>query len=155
MRVTWRNSLFSILSNVFLPNIMIWKRYIDYIFVLWRGDEKQLQAFYAFLNSCSEHLRFTMQSDTHQISFLDLLILCEDNVLYKKPTDHNSLLRADSCHPLPLKNSLPCSQFCRIKRIKKNIQILTEIWLRRKVNSRRGGRNDQINIAIEKIQNKI
>ena len=123
-----KQSIFNPLKNVFLPHIIIWKWYIDDIFVLWRGDAKQLQAFHAFLNSCSEHLRFTMQSDTRQISFLDLLILCEDNVLYtdlyRKPTDRNSLLRADSCHPLPLKNSLPYSQFCRIKRIcKKTIRF--------------------------------
>lgn len=45
--------------------------------------------------------------------------LCVDNVLYtdiyRKPTDRNSLLRADSGHQLPLKNSFPYSQFCRIK----------------------------------------
>ena len=91
MWVTWRKSIFNPLKNVFLPNISIWKLYIDDIIVLWSGDAKQLQAFHAFLNSCSEHLRFTMQSDTCQIRFLDLLILCEDNVLYtdlyRKPTD--------------------------------------------------------------------
>ena len=63
-----KQSIFSPLKNVFLHNIIIWKGYIDYIFVLWRGDAKHLQKFYAFLNSCSEHLRFTMQSDTRQIS---------------------------------------------------------------------------------------
>ena len=55
-----KQSIFNSLKNVFLPHIIIWKRYIDGIFVLWRGDAKQLQAFHAFLNSCSEHLRFTM-----------------------------------------------------------------------------------------------
>ena len=66
-----KQPIFNPLKNVFLP-IIIWKRYFDDIFVLWRGDVKQLQAFHAFLNSCSEHLRFTMQSEILQISFLDL-----------------------------------------------------------------------------------
>jgi hypothetical protein len=97
--------------------------YADDIFVLWRGDAKQLQAFHVFLNSCSEYLRFAMQSDTHQTSFIELWILCEDNVLhtdlYMKPTDHNSLLRADSCRPLTLKNSLSYSQSHLIKIVSK------------------------------------
>uniref|UniRef100_A0A674E9P8 Reverse transcriptase domain-containing protein n=1 Tax=Salmo trutta TaxID=8032 RepID=A0A674E9P8_SALTR len=154
-----KQSIFNPLKNVFLPNIIIWKRYIDDIFVLWRGDAELLQSFYAFLNSCSEHLRFTMQSDTRQISFLDLLILCEDNVLYtdlyRKPTDLNSLLRADSCHPLPLKNSLPYSQFCRIKRICiKQSDFDRNMAETQDKFKERGYNNDQINIAIEKIQNK-
>ena len=66
-----KQSIFNSFKNVFLPHIIIWKRYIDDIFVLWRGDAKQLQAFHAFLNSCSEHLRCTMQSDTCQISWLE------------------------------------------------------------------------------------
>jgi hypothetical protein len=67
---------YSILSKKYLlPNIIIWKRFIYGISVLWRGDAKQLQAFQAFLNSYSGHLRFTMQSRTRQIRVLDLLIM--------------------------------------------------------------------------------
>ena len=94
------------------------------IFVLCRGDAKQLQALHAFLNSDSEHLRFTMQSHIRQISFLDLLILCEDNVLYtdlyRKPTERNSVLRADSCHPLPLKTVCPTANSVESKELAKN-----------------------------------
>jgi hypothetical protein len=77
-----KQSILNPLKNVFLNDITMWKWYVDDSCVLWRGDAKQLQAFHAFLHSCSEHLTFTMQSDTRQISFLDFLILCEDNVLY-------------------------------------------------------------------------
>jgi hypothetical protein len=102
----------------------------------------------------TDHLRFTMQSDTLQISLLDLLILCENNVLYtdlyRKPTDCNSLLRAHSCHPLPLKNCLPYSQLS--KELAKNYQISTENMAETRGKFKdRGYRNDQINIAIEKI----
>ncbi|CAB1320281.1 unnamed protein product, partial [Coregonus sp. 'balchen'] len=54
-------------------------------------------------------------------NYLDLWILKENDTLhtdlYTKPTDRNSLLRVDSMHPLPLKNGLPYSQLCRVKRI--------------------------------------
>ncbi len=62
-----------------------------------------------------------MDFSSDQISFLDLWIKRDKNILhtglYKKPTASNTLLKADSCHPLPLKNSHPYSQLCRFRRI--------------------------------------
>ena len=62
-----------------------------------------------------------MHHDSERISYLDLWIIKEGNQLYTdlytKPTDRNTLLKADSYHPLHLKNSLPYSQLCRVKRI--------------------------------------
>ncbi len=39
-----------------LPNIVLWRRYIDDIFMLWSGTENQLLQFYSFLNTSDEHL---------------------------------------------------------------------------------------------------
>lgn len=62
-----------------------------------------------------------MKFDETQLSFLDILIIKENNTistdLYRKPTDRNSFLRGDSFHPTPLKKSLPVSQFSRVRRI--------------------------------------
>ena len=62
-----------------------------------------------------------MHYDSERISYLDLWIIKEGDQLYTdlytKPTDSNTLLKADSYHPLHLKNSLPFSQLCRVKRI--------------------------------------
>jgi hypothetical protein len=58
---------------------------------------------------------------THVKSVSLIFWSCHDNVLYtdlyRKPTDRNRLLRADSCHPLPLKNCLSYSQLCWMKRM--------------------------------------
>ena len=100
---------------------MTWKRLLDNVWVLWRGSVDQLKFFLNYLNNCSEFLKFTLDFDSNRFSFLDLWIICESNTLhpdlFTEPTAPNSLLRADSRHPLPLKNSLPYSQFCRVKRI--------------------------------------
>ncbi len=108
-------------NNKFKNNILTWKHFLDDMWVLWRGSVDQLKLFFNYLNNCSEFLKFTMDFDSNRISFLDLWIIREKNILhtdlFTKPTARNSLLRADSCHPLPLKNSLPYSQFCRINRI--------------------------------------
>ena len=107
--------------NHFLRYIQLWKRYIDDVFVIWTGPATELIAFHSFLNNCCEHLNFTMTSDSHQMNFLDILILKVDDhlstELYRKPTDRNSLIHAESYHPMPLKKGLPIGQFKRIRRI--------------------------------------
>ena len=59
--------------------------------------------------------------DYNKLNFLDMWIVKGEHSfytdLYIKSTDRNTLLKANSYHPLPLKNSLPYSQFCRLKRI--------------------------------------
>lgn len=62
-----------------------------------------------------------MDYDTCQVSFLDLLIIKDNNNLvtdlYRKPKVKNTILRGQSFHPTCLKKSLPISQFKRIHRI--------------------------------------
>lgn len=108
-------------NHVFSTNILIWKRYLDDCFCLFKGDVTQLYSFFQYLNACSDFLTFTMDFDSNKVSFLDLWIIKEGNYLhtdlFRKPTARNTFLRADSYHSLPLKNSLPYSQMCQIKRI--------------------------------------
>lgn len=62
-----------------------------------------------------------MDYDKHKMSFLDILVYRDNNRLcsnlYRKSTDRNSILHGTSFHPVPLKKSLPISQFSRIRRI--------------------------------------
>lgn len=62
-----------------------------------------------------------MQYDLNRVSFLDILVYKKENKLcsnlFRKSTDRNSILHGQSYHPLPLKKSLPISQFNRIRRI--------------------------------------
>ena len=147
-------------QNPFLSNIILWKRYIDDVFLLFKGTREELNNFFIFMNSCSDHLKFTMSFDFYSLNFLDLLITRgEDGVLYTdlytKPTDRNSLLRADSCHPLPLKNSLPYSQFCRVKRIcSKPTDLNRHLTNMQAKFKERGYSNAQIDNATTKIEQK-
>lgn len=146
-------------NNRFTPHIILWKRYIDDVLVLWRGSTSDLQDFFTYLNNCTEYLTFSMDFNLNRISFLDIWLIKENNVLYTdlftKPTARNSLLRADSCHPLPLKNSLPFSQFCRVKRIctreadyERNLRMMESKF------RARGYKPSQITFANDKIKNR-
>ena len=116
-----QNYVFNPTINMFLPHLKMFKRYIDDICILWTSDEESLLKFFEFLNSKDEHLKFTIEYDKFRVNFLDIQIKLENGMfqtdVYRKPCYRNSLLKSDSFHPTPLKNSLPISQFYRIRRI--------------------------------------
>ncbi|KAM9490678.1 uncharacterized protein ACWYII_003222 isoform 5-T9 [Salvelinus alpinus] len=74
------------------------------------GTAEDLHRFHSFINTSSEHLKFTLTFDVHETSYLDILTKREgggfSTDLYRKSTDRNSLLRGDSFHPTPLKKQL-------------------------------------------------
>lgn len=93
-------------THPLLSKILLWKRYIADVFVLWEGSQQELNEFQTLLNESSKYLKFTMQTDKRKINYLDLWIIKENYALHTKPTDCNTLLCVDSMHPLPLKNGL-------------------------------------------------
>ena len=75
-----------IYQNAEMANIIFYKRFIDYIFFIWTGREQRLKELLDHLNKVHDS-----NSNTH--SFLD----------------------KTSCHSIQTKNSIPYSQFTRIK----------------------------------------
>ena len=99
----------------------MWKRLIDYIFLIWpHGMETPLE-FIQHLNTVHPTIKFTSAISPSEIAFLDLTIyitvtkLCTR--LYIKNTDRHMYLNFNSEHPINLKRSLPYSHFLRLKRI--------------------------------------
>ena len=111
-------------NNPFSHHMLLWKRYIDDIFIVWQGSERELHEFASYLNSLVPTIIFNMEYDHNAISFLDTTVRLHEGklstTLYRKPTDKNSLLHATSAHPTALKRGLPYSQFLRLKRICSN-----------------------------------
>jgi hypothetical protein len=58
-----------------VSKIILWKRYIDDVFVLWEGSQQELNEFQTLLNESSEYLKITMQTDERKIHYLDLWII--------------------------------------------------------------------------------
>ncbi|XP_069482502.1 uncharacterized protein [Ambystoma mexicanum] len=109
-------------SNPFLNHLHLWRRYIDGILIIWDGDAVMFEDFKEWLNGQNPFLKFTATTSTTAINFLDITIWTDnsDNTLkvkpYHKPTDRNSLLQYDSCHPSHIRKNLPVGQFLRLKR---------------------------------------
>ena len=100
---------------------IIWLRYIDDIFIIWPHGEDELHAFVEHLNNCEDTIKFTLEFSTQSINFLDTTVTLNNGQLetdlYCKPTDTHDYLMYSSSHPLACKNSIPYSQFLRIRRI--------------------------------------
>ncbi|CAJ0919243.1 unnamed protein product [Ranitomeya imitator] len=107
---------------IFQLHACTWYRYIDDIFCIWQGDLTSLLKFHANINAVRSELSFTLVHHDNEVTFLNTRVLKDINGylttdIYTKPTDCNSLVLYNSCHPKSIKNSLPRSQFKRVTRI--------------------------------------
>jgi len=101
---------------------LVWKRYIDDIFMIWTHGEEKLDHFVSYLNNCHPTIKFTCEKSYTHVPFLDTLVKKDqegnlETTLYCKPTDSHSYLHFDSCHPKHTKMGLPYSEFLRLRRI--------------------------------------
>ena len=109
------------------PQPLLWVRYIDDIFMLYQHGQHELEKFIKHLNSCHSSIQFTTEQSNEQVSFLDTWVIKNKTQntlhtdLYVKPTDSHMYLRFDSCHPKHCKESLPYSQYLRIRQICSNL----------------------------------
>ena len=107
-------------ENTFRGSIVLYKRFLDDIFIIWKGTEEDLTAFGNYINTVYTSIKFEIKFDKKAINFLDVLVKKQGGVIhtdvYRKPTDVNSYFSGDSYHPLHLKKNLPFSQLIRLRR---------------------------------------
>ena len=74
-----------------------------------------------FLNNFHTGLKFTWAISDDKLPFLDLYLTPSSNrlitTIHYKETDSHSYLNYSSSHPVRCKNSIPYSQFLRLRRI--------------------------------------
>ena len=113
-------------SKLIYPHIkekvITFLRFIDDLFMIWTDTEEELLKFTNELNQKHKTIKFNFKYSKTKIEFLDVLVYKDSNnklqtTLYKKPTDRQSYLHANSEHPRSLKESIPYSQVLRVKRI--------------------------------------
>lgn len=102
---------------------LIYKRFIDDIFIAWPGTEEELKSFFDFMNSYHSHIKFeiTYNIETNTIPFLDMSVTVKNGKLvtdlYEKETAVTQYLLPSSCHPRHQWANIPYSLAYRLKRI--------------------------------------
>ncbi len=106
----------------------LWLRFIDDVFVVWQGSSADFNHFLAFCdnfaasNNYRSNIRFTSSTPSKTANFLDTTVTVTPDgtlttSLYSKPTASYQYLHRNSYHAKHVTNSLPKSQFMRIRRI--------------------------------------
>lgn len=119
---------------------LLYMRYIDDIVGIFDGPLIDVQKFMLSFNNFHNDISFTYTCDLNEAIFLDLKLTLINNQItssiYYKPTDAHLYLDYTSNHPLFMKNSIPFSQFLRLRRIcsvesdfHKQIQIMSKFFL--------------------------
>ena len=105
-------------NNELLERILLWKRFIDDVLMLFQGSKEECDALVAWLNTLVPGVRFKSEFSYEKIEFLDLLIFKEDGKLktdlYIKPTNKQLYLDFNSNHPSHCKKAIPYSQALRV-----------------------------------------
>lgn len=109
-------------SNPFACNIVWYGRYIDDVIIIWNLDVTAIPEFISYLNHNAFGLFFTYEFDKYSIPFLDILLFIDKDAsviqtkTYRKSTASNSILHANSCHPVHTKRNIPVGEMLRSKR---------------------------------------
>ncbi|XP_069472857.1 uncharacterized protein [Ambystoma mexicanum] len=69
-------------NNPFRNNIQVWKRYINDVLLIWKGDESEAISFFKWLNEQNQHLKFTENYSREEVNFLDVTIKVDTNKVF-------------------------------------------------------------------------
>ena len=95
--------------------ILIWKRFIDDIFIVWTDTESALDTFIENINKVHHTIKFTHEQSTEELTFLDTtvykgpkfhetgLLDVKTNI---KPTNKQLYVHKTSYHPESCKNAI-------------------------------------------------
>ena len=126
---SYANIFMTDLENKLLDNspnnlqLLIWKRYIDDIFVVSTHGEESLHTFMNHLNTSQPTIKFEHEYSHSNLHFLDTTVTLTQQgtlvtSLYTKPTDRTLLLHNKSHHPaIHCKQGVIYSQALRYRRI--------------------------------------
>ena len=103
------------------PKPELYGRYIDDCIGAISSSREELDQFITSVNSFHPALKYTWEISETSLAFLDIKVSIRGNVLctsvHYKPTDSHSYLLYSSSHPSHVKNSIPYSQFLRLRRL--------------------------------------
>ena len=107
-------------SNKFKTKIILFKRYIDDIFIIYDNENNDIDEFINGFSTSYGKLKLEITKHNQRIDFLDITIIknlinnkYEIN-LYSKPIGNTKLLNANSNHPAHIINNISKGHLVRI-----------------------------------------
>ena len=100
-----------------------WKRFRDYIFVLWPHGRESLVLFIDYTFDPTENIKFTMEvaESGNYLGFLDLKLKWESGKItvdvHSKPTNSFMYVLPTTCYPRKSINNIPHGIALRLRRI--------------------------------------
>lgn len=95
---------FEELINLDAFHVKLWKRYVDDVFCIMKGDRNEVERLASHLNSIHPNIRFTFEMEKDRsLAFLDIKVMVNQNgglghTVYRKPTHTDRYLHAYSHH---------------------------------------------------------
>ena len=106
-------------DNILMDKVLLWKRFIDDVLMLFHGSKEECESLVEWLNSLMPGtVKFKFEFSYQKIEFLDFEIFLMDGKLgtnlFVKPTNKQLYLDFTSSHPEHCKEGIPYSQALRI-----------------------------------------
>lgn len=107
-------------QSAWKDNIIMYKRYIDDLFFIWKGSAEDFHCFVDFLNNNQWGLSFTSNISKTNLEYLDIeLSVLDTQIITKtffKSVDCNSFLNFQSSHYKKWLLNIPYGQFRRVRK---------------------------------------
>ena len=89
---------------------LVWLRYIEDIFFIWREGQNKVERFLQHLNTFHPNLKFKHEKSKASVNILDAVIKINGDKfeidLYNKHTDCHQFLKFNSTYPIHIKKSV-------------------------------------------------
>jgi len=108
------------IPSEFLKYILIWKRFIDDIFVLWNGPKEILEEFKQWYNSLHKNIKILWNVNENNINYLDIIVYVDGLNFgvktFQKPFNVYGYIPFNSFHPESVKKGFIKSEIIRYLR---------------------------------------
>ena len=117
------------LNELGKPNIILWKRFIDDIFIIWSGSESEFTTYMTTINQIPRTIKFTYELSETELTFLDVTLykgerFNQNHILdiqtHIKPTNKQLYVHATSYHPPTTINAISKGETNRYLRTNSN-----------------------------------
>ena len=121
-----------IMIEPYSSKILLYCRFLDDIFLLWKGNLEELNEFNTHINQIHDTIKFTIQHSEDMLDFLDTTIYIDrksqtfKSKVYTKDTDAKPLLHYTSYHPQHMKENIVYTQALRYRTLTTDNKIFKE-----------------------------